>query len=108
MSPGGGPRRAPFGADSHVGGPLAGSDADSRASCRQRTTPDGSTRESLDDETAIIVPLPPTTSAAMRYWNMARQRLLGAEFTRAYVERHGSHASERETDGEGGSLLLAI
>jgi hypothetical protein len=34
--------------------------------------------------------------------------LLGAEFTRAYVERHGSHASERETDGEGGSLLLAI
>jgi hypothetical protein len=34
--------------------------------------------------------------------------LLGAEFTRAYVERHGSHASERETDGEGGSLPLAI
>ena len=86
MSPGGGPRRAPFGADLHVGGPLAGSDADSRASCRQRTTPDGSTRESLDDETAIIVPLPPTTSAAMRDWNMARQRLLGAEFTRAYRE----------------------
>jgi hypothetical protein len=32
---------------------------------------------------------------------------LNAE-TRAYVESHGSHASERETDGEGGSLLLAI
>jgi hypothetical protein len=55
-----------------------------RAGNEQR--PDGSTRESLDDETAIIVPLPPTTSAAMRYWNMARQRLLGAEFTRAYRE----------------------
>jgi hypothetical protein len=44
----------------------------------------------------------------MRYWkNMARQ-ILGAEFTRVYVESHGSHASEREIDGEGGPPLLAI
>src|ERR1700745_2452892 len=99
MSPGGGPRRAPFGADSHVGGPLAGSDADSRASCRQRTTPDGSTRESLDDETAIIVPLPPTTSAAMRYWNMARQRLLGRRFTDGQPIRPRSPASFRNRSG---------
>lgn len=31
--------------------------------------------------------------------------LLGAEFTRAYAERHGSHAFERQTDNEPSAVL---